>query len=332
MGAMDHPNRPQAEPGEGRCRPLVAAARPHRTVLFAEGHCLGTALLRGPVGVDGARAGRLPASALRRCSPRWWDDGWRDVGPAQGQVLVPGGCVLGVRLAPGAEPRALLDLLPGDLQRLSVRHRADGVLPLLGDLAGLTALDLWGTEVGDEVMFWVAGWGGLESLDLWGTRVGPAGLGRLSCLAKLRRLSAPGPSWGDSAIAALGRFPGLHVLELAGTTVGDRGIERLSGVPQLTRLSLWGTRITDRALPLLGKFPRLAALDLGDTSVTDAGIDALAALPRLRWVSLEGTLVTRTGLADLRAARRDCAVEPDLGRAGFHGVRSRAARPGARGV
>lgn len=334
MGTMDHRSRAHRAPPEGRCRPLVAVARPCRTVSFPVGDCLGAVTLRGPRESGGARAvpDRLAPSPLRRSARRWWDDGWRESGRAHGRVRVPAGCELGLRLAPGADAGALRSLLPGDLQRLSVRQEADEVLALAGHLSGLSALDLWGADVGDDAMFWVAACADLEDLDLWGTRVGPAGLLRLGCLAGLRRLTAPGPSWGDDAAAALGRFPGLRVLDLAGTMVSDRGIDRMGGVAQLTRLSLWGTRVTDQSLPLLARFSRLAAVDLGGTAITDRGLDALIDLAHLRWVSLQDTLVSREGLARLTAARPDCRVDPQPARAGYHGVWSRAARSGLRGV
>ena len=334
MSTWNHPSRAHRAPPEGRCRPLAAVARPGRVVEFPAHHCLGTVALRGPRGSLGARAvpDRAPPSALRRSARRWWDDGWRECGEAQGRVLVPAGCELGLSLAPGADPRALRRLGRGDLQRLSVRREAAGVLPVVAGLAGLAALDLWGAEVDDDAMFWVAACGDLEDLDLWGTRVGQSGLTRLGCLAGLRRLTAPGRSWGDEAAAALGRFPGLQVLDLSGTLVSDRGIDRMGGVALLSRLSLWGTRVTDQGLRLLARFSRLAAVDLGGTAITDDGLEALIGLSQLHFVSLQDTLVSREGLARLSAARPDCRIDPRPGRDGYHAVWSRALRPGLRGV
>ncbi|HEU5004124.1 MAG TPA: hypothetical protein VFW71_15280 [Actinomycetota bacterium] len=334
MDANEDGKRAYGEPPEGCCRPLIPVARPRRTVAFPVAERLGTVLLRGPRarGTRTDTTGAWPVSALGRSARRWWDDGWREAGPAQGCVRVPAGCELGLRLAREADGQALVDLCPGDLQCLSIRQAMESVLRLLGELEGLVALDLWGAEVDDDAMFAVAACRNLEALDLWGTRVGPAGLARLGCLAGLRRLTAPGDSWGDDAAAGLGLFPGLHVLDLSGTMIGDQGIDRMDGVPLLTRLSLWGTRVTDRALPLLARLPRLSGLDLGDTAVTDAGLDALVGLRRLRSVSLQDALVSREGLERFRAARPDCRIEPRPDRGGYHGVRSRAARPGLRGV
>lgn len=289
--------------GPRQCRPLHSLILPARSVSFAPEDALGRLYLRGP-GEGGPMAGS---------SRRWWAAGWREAGPASGNIRVPAGNLLKLRLAAGVDRRALMRLDPTHIQAFAVRESAssEALLSCLDHFPHLSLLDLWAAPVGDEIMPVLSRLTQLRELNLWGTRVSEQGLAPLAHRPGLRRLILPG-AVGDAGIGHVAEMAYLRELECSGAPVTDLGVGLLSSLPHLTRLSLWGTRVTDAGLWQLGNFASLQDLDLGGTAVTDAGLAALAGLP-LRRLSLRDTLVTPAGLRSLRAVLARTEVEPGPG-------------------
>ncbi|MGH2718932.1 MAG: hypothetical protein ACRDJU_10165 [Actinomycetota bacterium] len=297
-----------------RCRLLAAAVLPRRVADFGCGNLDGLAYVRGPVD----RAGMAGASR------RWWDAGWRVIGPTAGSLTVPAGNQLKVQLRSVPDPASLSCLERCGAQVLSLAGAGSAVEALahLRNLDGLRALDLWSVPVDDDVLggVWDYRWMEfLEGLNLWGTLVSDAGLAALAARTRLRRLHVPGRRTGDAAMACLADMTSLRELDLGGSSVTDEGLLLLAGAPNLTRLSLWGTGISDEGLAILASFPRLTELDLGSTPMTDAGLHHLQ-LPQFKRICLLDSLVTPDGVRQLKAELPGCQIEPAGTRSGWAGL------------
>lgn len=271
-----------------------------RPVNFPPDHSLGRAYLR---------ICRPPAAASLR-SRRGWNAQWRDAGRAQGTLEVPAGHELQLLAGAWPDPGAYDRLRPGDVQALRLSgESAPHILGQVGHLAGLEALDLWGTPVGDGSMVSLPGLLGLRVLNLWGTRVTDAAIHYVAAIPGLRSLTVPGRTIGDAAMADLAAMARLRELDLSGSGVTDGGLATLGASRSISRLCLWGTAITDAGLANLVRFPALRDLDLGATAVTDAALVHLIGLG-LHRLCLRDTLMSPGGVRQAREALGGCRVDP----------------------
>ncbi|MEO8464781.1 MAG: c-type cytochrome domain-containing protein [Gammaproteobacteria bacterium] len=127
------------------------------------------------------------------------------------------------------------------------------------------------------------------------------------------RVNSPGTELDEGALAVLAAA-GAQIadLNLQNAALDDDDLTALGDLAGLSELRLSRNQITDRGLATLVRLPKLASLNLyGNAGVTDAGIDALGRIAALRQVYLWQTGVTAAGVAKLRAARPDVAVQLD---------------------
>lgn len=75
-------------------------------------------------------------------------------------------------------------------------------------------------------------------------------------------------------------------------------------------------RLKNSALDVLESFPELRVLDISNSMVTDDGLKSLARINSLRKVRYSPGYITEAGVAELKKALPDCAVEikPDVAR------------------
>ncbi len=191
------------------------------------------------------------------------------------------------------------------------RITADGLRQLADSpfLAGLTALDVSGNDIGEP---------------------GVAAVVRSPSMRRLRAFRVSNNHIGDAGVAALAASPLIArvltadpKLELHANDIGPAGAKALAACPALaacTDLNLTGNYLGDAGITALLSSPhlgRLKTLKLGHNQLTDAGVhaayDAFDALfDRVRALDLSGNRLTRVGisiLTMLRGNKRPALVE-----------------------
>jgi Leucine-rich repeat (LRR) protein len=263
------------------------------------------------------------------------DEGWEVLGPARGDVAVPAGSQIFLRISDVQAWRDLSPLAklgPDDLYSLALRG-SYGAGPKPGDLCmthiahltGLHSLDLKETNITGAGMRHVAGMKNLRqlavpagmddqgmacvgqltslrSLYFKENRVTNAGLVHLTKLQALGELELGGGRIGNDGLLYLAELPQLRYLILWGGGFSDAGLTRLKNIKSLETLNLGALeRITDAGLARLSDIPQLKDLDLYHCkNITDAGLVPLKKLPGLRSLKITSSRVTDEGLAHLR--------------------------------
>lgn len=236
---------------------------------------------------------------------------WRWLSACEGEVKVPPGMELRLRMIPGSQnPAGLLESFgPNDLAVLdcATMEIADDLLPEIARLGGLRSLDLEGTKVTDDGLARLRGLGALEELSLRScTGIQGPGLVALADLGNLKRLDLSAiTKTNDNILSFLAGCKKLEVLLAQHLGRDGDNHALLANLPELLQLKeldlLDHPNLTDAELNYLKRVPRLERLRLCATGVTDAGMPALAALRDLQMLVLERTKVSGKGLASLAA-------------------------------
>jgi uncharacterized membrane protein len=126
-------------------------------------------------------------------------------------------------------------------------------------------------------------------------------------------VNSPGADLDKAALGVLAQAGSQIVdLNLQNAGLDDDDLATLGEFGAVTQLRLSRNRITDRGVGTLARLPKLASLNLyGNAGVTDTGVEALGRIATLRQVYLWQTGVTSAGVAKLRTARPDLAVQLD---------------------
>jgi|GEM_PF-3194631 len=198
---------------------------------------------------------------------------WRELGAAQGTVVVPDNVDLrlSIRVAGGPllDPQQVVvddlgvvaALDPDTIQVLAVRQ-AHGV-----DFAPLAQVPE------------------LQELHLSVSGITDADLARLPVLRELRVLLLGGTRITDAGLRTLARFPALTVLDLTDTAITDAGLAQLVALSTLTTLIVSGTRITRAAAGPLAALPALQTVYFSWSSPDHAELAYLrTALPGIEFV------------------------------------------------
>lgn len=174
---------------------------------------------------------------------------------------------------------------------------------------------------------------GLTALDVSGSDIGDAGVRAVVAspsMARLQSFRVHNNPIGDAGIAALAASPLLartakaeHKLELRGCLIGRGGGAALARSPALrhcTALDLSDNDLGDAGIAALLASPHignLKTLRLGRNRLTDAGVAAGralfdACLNHLRLLDLSSNRLTRVGLSILTTLRADRPVRVDV--------------------
>jgi len=262
------------------------------------------------------------------------DTAWQPLGVARGEVTVPAGQDLALRIQLKARPSELLHpnlqdrcftdpedlaglsgLEPNDLGMLFVsslgeRPYADErVIKPLSRFTGLKMLRLSRTGVTDKGMEYLRSLRSLRSLQLMEPRVSDAGLAALKYLPALEYVDLY-TATGDAGLKYLGQLPNLRWLRIRMGRIAGPGLAELANLPCLERLSLWGSGwgLTDQHIRYLESLTRLKSLTLwgtNDPPLTDASlasISKLAGLEELYFVRI-ATRFTGAGVAHLKGLK-----------------------------
>ena len=126
-------------------------------------------------------------------------------------------------------------------------------------------------------------------------------------------VNSPGAELDKAALGMLAQAGSQIVdLNLQNAGLDDDDLAALGELDAVTDLRLSRNKITNRGVGALARLPKLTSLNLyGNVGVTDAGLEALGRVATLRQVYLWQTGVTSAGVAKVRAARPDLAVQLD---------------------
>jgi len=152
---------------------------------------------------------------------------------------------------------------------LSFTKVGDAGMVHFKDCKNLKSLALAGTSVADAGVAHFADNKGLTSLNLARTKVTDAGLAHFRDCKELTSLNATNTKVSDDGLGHFKDCNGLTVLWLSGTQVGDAGLAHLKGHKNLTTLHLSGSNVGDEGLAHLKDCPALKALYLAGTQVSD---------------------------------------------------------------
>src|SRR5882672_2263328 len=129
-------------------------------------------------------------------------------------------------------------------------------------LTGLTSLNLWDNEIGDDGARALAALTGLTSLNLWDNEIGDDGARALAALTGLTSLNLWDNEIGDDGARALAALTGLTSLNLRGNQIGADGARALAALTGLTSLDLSSNQISDDGARALTALTGLTSLDL----------------------------------------------------------------------
>ena len=233
------------------------------------------------------------------------------------------------------------------LKRLSLAGTplGDDQLALLGRLKNLELLDLTGCPITDTGLgSHLPGLAGLQALALGGTGVGDEGIGKLAKCTSLRVLRLSDTAVSSAGLMLLAGLPELSRLDISGCAVGAAELTAVGRMPRLARLDLRRTSLPQQAVAtwsaahaecevIFAVDPLLEALAAGtekkpvtldaavrqvaevegskseglsvtvtDADLTDVGLARLSALEGLSRLVLNGVGVTDAGLGPLEAS------------------------------
>ena len=186
-----------------------------------------------------------------------------------------------------------------------------GTLPAgLGDLTGLTVLDLGGNRLDGAMPAEMSALTGLTRLDLSGNELSGGIPERISGLVKLTRLDLSDNNLTGSIPTRLGELTGLRVLDLSDN--GLRGLipDRLGRLRSLTYLDLGGNSLSGSVPEALGRLVELTLLDLSDNNLSGAWPVRLGGLAGLAVLDMSGNRLS--GSHNLSAAVSTRLTELDL--------------------
>lgn len=243
------------------------------------------------------------------------DETWRRYDEANGTLVVPRRAATRLILTAPPPITAFSRFDPDSFEELAAPNIAFGAVDLafLLDLPGLRRLDLNGTQITDDALFYVGQVPALEELNLQGTRVTALGLSALSGLARLEKIDLRNTNAIGSGLDQLAGLPNLKELH-ASQSILPSGVEALAAIETLERLDLSGANLRDEELAPLQNLAALRSLNLSNTPITHAALAHLEGLDRLESLRLAHTRVADPATGYLMAlpalARLDLTGAP----------------------
>jgi len=154
---------------------------------------------------------------------------------------------------------------------------ADADLKLIQELTGVEVLRVFGPEITDDGLQYVATMPSLVRLAVQSDSVTDRGIVRLASLRSVSSLLVWSSKVSGSTIGVLGNCREMHTLSLPTTATDDRAVCEIVKVwPSLHILDLTATAITDKSLECAERLSDLVQLDVRDTEVTDDGVAQFA--------------------------------------------------------
>lgn len=300
----------------------------------------GTKVLHFPadrvVGTLSVQRPRDPSGTAASDMGRLDDDGeWEFFGLARGDVEVPAGARIQLRIRPkpGVEDLSWLAKLgPSDLYRV-ILERGDASqirVEALSHLTGLQSLMLSDTGItswqlsslkslsllrsltllhelsihGDGIAE-LKNFPALEYLGCWGV-ASDEDVKHIAGLSNLRRLKLRTDAMRGEGLAYLAGLPRLEWLHLWGRPFVGNPLRHLEGCGTLKSLHVWNDRMGDSHLASIGQLASLQGLHVRKSPTnshefTDAGVAYLKNLKDLREIELPGCTISGLGVRHLAA-------------------------------
>jgi Leucine-rich repeat (LRR) protein len=228
--------------------------------------------------------------------PDWWMSGWVYLGEAKGDVTIPAGKVVALRISKPEQWRDLSPLRRLDKDALyllniegSYDHGPkprDASMKYIAHLTGLQRLEIMYTYITARGLQQIEKLKSLETMVIAG-KLDNAGLAVISKQPSLKNFYIHWQSQITNAgMEHVGRMKLLEELEISGQIVGDEGLKHLSNLPRLRFLKLYGERFSDEGMKHLREIPELKYLDVNRlTHLTDKALMYIAACNKLETVS-----------------------------------------------
>jgi hypothetical protein len=182
----------------------------------------------------------------------------------------------------------------------TVSRLTDRGMKRMGDLRGISCLDMRNLQIGDAGL---ADLPSLSDLVIINCDISDKGLGRVSQMPYLRRLFLADLRVTGEFLRHTSGLGKLETIVLDGNPIDDDALKHLVGHTGLHSLSLGRTPITAAAIEHVANIRGLGYLTLSDTAVDDEALKPLRGMPRLRKVTLDGTHVTEAGIRELVSGR-----------------------------
>jgi hypothetical protein len=205
---------------------------------------------------------------------------WEYLADARGQVTVPAGKAVKLRIRP---------------------DHANDLSPLAALESGIIIdIDLSNTPIPDDELVYLTRLTSLASLNLRNTQISDRGLAYLWKIPSLEVLEiGNGLPITDKGLAGIGNLASLKTLDLSLNNITDVSLNHLEGLKSLEELRLTRTGITDKGLSHLLKLNSLKNLDISYMDITDDGLSRLKELKSLEELRVAGTDITDTGLKEI---------------------------------
>ena len=237
------------------------------------------------------------------------DDSWALTAVARGDVVLPAGRNIELRVMLEPRPQDIAKMPARKVQKL-VTDRLHPYPSDLSGLAGLDANDLCQLCINfvakrtdaDRLLEPIRRLTGLQMLKLSGTGLTDRGMEHLGALRSLRALELDGEhSVGNAGLAVLKELPVLEYLAL-GTGVTDLGLKTVGQLKNLRWLRVRTGRIWGPGLAELANLPRLECLCIaGSGPFTDRHVRYLEGLTHLKSLTFwgVGSALTDASLASI---------------------------------
>lgn len=246
-----------------------------------------------------------------------YGDEWEFLAEAQGDVTVPAGKRLQLRIscADRKDLSPLSVLGPDDLYMLMIQSSSDpgrkGDEAILRHLAGLTGLEilhLQQTNATERGLRFLQGMKSLRSLKLMlEGKLDNAALARVGEMPSLQSLYFVNGTFTlragevagnvtDAGLRHLANLTSLRELYFSARRVRGPGLAHLTKLPALRSLSIGANQFGDDDLVHLRKMTSLRRLNLGDLRISGAALAHLSNLTDLEDLRLHRTPITDEGL------------------------------------
>jgi hypothetical protein len=218
-------------------------------------------------------------------------------------------------------------------------------------LPDLESLELYGGQVDDASLAWLADVPELRELRISHAKITDAGLEHLSHLKQLESLSinccdidGSGLRWlhsphelttldlshthvDDQALTVFRDGTNLRTLNLAATLVSGHGLMHLTNAHKLTRLNLSESSLEGRQLKWIDTFPNLIELNLFGTWIGDEHISPIFQLTTLENLDIRETRISGTScvkLLEIRSLQKVSYSRNGVTAPTFEGIKNRS--------
>jgi Leucine-rich repeat (LRR) protein len=205
----------------------------------------------------------------------------------------------------------------------------DRTLARVGEMTGLTRLEVYSTEVTDRGIVGLKNLTKLGHLGFYlaGPQLTDAGVAVIAEFSWLPSFAVHSPAITNSSLVELSKMPNLETLSIhaakitnAGLkslrgshlksveisycdAVNDAGLKELQGMQKLRMLRLAGPTFTDAGMKNVVEMP-LTNLTLHACGISDRGLTLISRLDDLTYLAVSQTAVTDTGARQLKTLKK----------------------------